>query len=419
MAMIGFQAFVDATQLVLARGDAAQAVQRAQHVLHFYPEAIAAWYLLGEAQLAQEHTSEARESFRRVLYADPQHIGALTGLATSYECDGLIGQAIATLEQVVELAPDAAVIRQRLVALYQRLDAEPTQLLSRAALAYLYLRADMVPLAIGELRVLCVTQPERLDLRVALAEALWHTHQTDAVVDVCHAVLVRAPNVLKPNIILGHLLRSNNEPYGEALWRKTQALDPCMEVAHTLLNTWHDPSPLLPPLPHNDATSNKRIEADVAQVAPAPTLDDEIRAVLHWLDQIDQPQIGRSTVVGAANSALQTNGSVASGSGQYQDGAVVIASYVEQLRVEPQNNVLRLALARLGTRTGHYQLAFEQYEQLLAHNSLIEHLIDDLHELLGEHQVRHQIQRVQALLKEAYVFQGRYREAMNVTVDGA
>jgi tetratricopeptide (TPR) repeat protein len=424
MALIGFQAFVDETQHVLAHGDAAQALQRAEHALRFYPEAIAAWYLLGEAQLAGGQTLAARASMQRVLSADPHHVGALIGLATSYERDGLSGYAVAVFEQVVELAPQANAVRQRLVTLYRQLDAEPTHLLSRAALAYLYLRADMPALAIDELRVLQATQPERHDLLVALAEALWRTNQHEAAAELCRAVLVQAPTALKPMIMLGQLLRSGDEGQREALWRKAQALDPCMHVAQMLLDAWHDPSPMTPTLPPwtPQATAPQPIPQAIApqpmpqptsQTSPAPSLDDEIHAILHWLDEIDQP---KTSVVVLPTSARADAPAPPRQRVNHEDGALVIAGYLEQLRAEPHNTVLRLALARLGTRTGHYDLAFEQYEQLLAHRSYIEHMIDDLHELLGEQRVQHRLRLIQALLSQAYIAQGRYREALNLSV---
>jgi len=61
----------------------------------------------GAALLAADRLDDARRLFQQALVQNPRHVPAQTGLAKVYERQGLIAEAIATLERALMAAPDS------------------------------------------------------------------------------------------------------------------------------------------------------------------------------------------------------------------------------------------------------------------------------------------------------------------------
>jgi tetratricopeptide (TPR) repeat protein len=81
--------------------------------------------------------------------------------------------------------------------------------------------------AVLEFREVLAEEPGRLDILVALAEALWRDRQFGEARAVCQRILADSPDCLKGNIIMGHILylRGDQDSAGKFLSR-AQALDP-------------------------------------------------------------------------------------------------------------------------------------------------------------------------------------------------
>jgi tetratricopeptide (TPR) repeat protein len=117
---------------------------------------------------------------------------ALVGLGMTSERLGQLSSAIAAFERALEIKPDLPELRSQLLRLYtEAWGSEYAHLrLSRVGLARLYAKGHMLPQAISEFRQVVADQPDRLDARVALAEALWRDEQEEEALEVCRAILV-------------------------------------------------------------------------------------------------------------------------------------------------------------------------------------------------------------------------------------
>jgi tetratricopeptide (TPR) repeat protein len=212
--------------------------------LKHYPRHVLAYRLLGEACLEKGDYVEAANFFKRVLGADTEDMVVYVGLGIIFNEQGALDEAIWQLERAFELSPGNAEIRNELQRLYSERDGTPPPKLrlTPAALGRLYLREELYQRAIDEFRDVLDEDPERADIQVALAQALWWTGQKQEAATVCEALLEQYPNCLKANLILGEiLLNGNREEEGQALLETAQALDPENSVAESL---FRDKSPL-------------------------------------------------------------------------------------------------------------------------------------------------------------------------------
>ncbi|MEJ2735026.1 MAG: tetratricopeptide repeat protein [Anaerolineae bacterium] len=215
-----------------------EAIAHGQQILREYPKHIEAYCLLGEACLEKELYREAIEFFQRALSADPENLIARVGLGVIYDEQGALPEAIWQLERAFELAPGNTEVRRELQRLYARQDGvERARLrLTRGALGRLYSRNGLYARAIGEFLAVLRQDPDLPDVRVALAEALWHEGRKLEAVDVCQELVESLPNCLKANLILGEVwTRGENEEEGQEKLKLAQELDPENRIAQEMM----------------------------------------------------------------------------------------------------------------------------------------------------------------------------------------
>jgi hypothetical protein len=81
--------------------------------------------------------------------------------------------------------------------------------------------------AVAELRTMLAEEPDRVELQVLLAEALWRDEQKLEASDVALKVLDKMPYCLDANLILGEIWMSGGrEEDAEVPLKRAMALDP-------------------------------------------------------------------------------------------------------------------------------------------------------------------------------------------------
>ncbi|MDQ5850983.1 MAG: tetratricopeptide repeat protein, partial [Chloroflexota bacterium] len=242
MADVALQSIFDEARRALDSGDADLAIGIVQHVLRYAPDVIEAHRLLGEAYLNAGQSEQAVAAFEAVLRADPENIAAYYGLGLAQQGLDRRMEAIHAFERALEIQPNLADLRTQLLQLYAETPGSAGQFrLSRSGLGRLYARGQMYAQAIDEFRAVLENEPDRDDVRVALAETLWRDGQEDEAADWCREIIRRQPELHKPTVILGYLQLAAGQPEGEALWRRAARQDPALQTAYGLFD-------ILPPV---------------------------------------------------------------------------------------------------------------------------------------------------------------------------
>ncbi|MGD8244899.1 MAG: tetratricopeptide repeat protein [Anaerolineae bacterium] len=210
------------------KGRYEEAIAHIRHILNAYPRDIGAYWLLGKAMLEAGQYDHAVGSLRRVISADPEHMDAWVAMSEISRRRGEMEAAVWYLERAFELASDDETVAGNLRHLLGELrGSEPERLqLTKGALARLYLRGHLLGRAISELRELLEEHPDRLDLRVALAEALWRDGQRLRAIEACQEILDGQSYNLKANLILGEIWTSSGRAEGEFYLEYARTLDP-------------------------------------------------------------------------------------------------------------------------------------------------------------------------------------------------
>ena len=243
-------------EAALTGGDPLRAIALTQHILRFYPHYLDAYRLLGEAYFERARADEALRFFSHVLAADPQNVPARVGRAIIADERGQVDLAIAEYEQAFEIDPSITEVRGELLRLYQTRygSAGATIRLTPSGLAYVHLRAGLREAAISELGYVAQLRPDRWDIEVALAEALWRNEQVDEAAAVAGDILAGHPACVKCCWMLGYLhWTAGRTDSGRRYLMEAVALDPTYRIAQALWDAT--------PWPLNRA---------VARVQPAP-----------------------------------------------------------------------------------------------------------------------------------------------------
>jgi len=237
------------SQLAWARSlveadDLLQATAVCRRILKALPWCVDAYPLLAEALLWRGHVADAEGLYARALAADPQSAAAALGLCQIALGRQAPGLARAWWRRATETSMYEGYTRGRLWRVLRDQIGESD--LSRAGLGYLMLRSGMYARAAQELQVALSMAPDRDDLRVALAEALYGHGDHSGALAVCDDLLRRLPNCLKALLILGKMtLNTGDEARAREMLQRAQALDPENRRAQRLFG---NDSPLPPRL---------------------------------------------------------------------------------------------------------------------------------------------------------------------------
>jgi len=213
-----------------------EAFAHLRHLLEEYPRHLEAYYLLGKMMLDAGLPMLAQDMFRRVLNADPEHLLARIGLGIAHQQLDDNKAALWNLERAFELDPGNEELADEIRKLRGKFSGiEPDYVpLSHAGMARLYLKGDLYSRAATELRHILDEHPERVDLKLALAEAYWRDGQIVQAADKCQDLLKELPYCLKANLILGTLWLKSGQEEGRRYLERAQTIDPGNRLAAEL-----------------------------------------------------------------------------------------------------------------------------------------------------------------------------------------
>jgi tetratricopeptide (TPR) repeat protein len=273
MAEILLREYIDKIQALIGIGRVEEAIAHGRHLLRLYPKQIQIYALMGEACLATGRFREAADFFLRALSADPENPGAWIGWSRVNQAQGLWSEAAWRMERALELAPRDPLIRRELIrCMHEGGVQSVTPKLTRSSLARLYVRGGLYEQAASEFRDQLRRHPDRPDLQVALAEALWRVGCNIEAAEVCLDILETLPFCLKAQLILGTIYFHNGQRDAAlARFDAANELDPEHLMAQEVLGTR---SPLPP---------QQVLVPVLTMEGVAPPSVDEIRAIPDWV----------------------------------------------------------------------------------------------------------------------------------------
>lgn len=207
MPEVALQEYLQEIERLIDDSHSGEAIGHCQQILRQFPRHIETYRLLGKALLEQGELQGGSNALQRVLSADPEDFVAHAGLAIAHKEGNRLVDAAWHMERAFEVEPHNGAIREALQDLVGRRDGLPPDdlILTRGALARLYVRGELYTQAIGALQELIDEMPERMDLRVLLAEALWRDGQRIDAAEACTHILERLPYCIKANAILAEV----------------------------------------------------------------------------------------------------------------------------------------------------------------------------------------------------------------------
>jgi tetratricopeptide (TPR) repeat protein len=218
---------------LIEHGHFDEAIAHCQHILETFPRHIDTYRLLGKAFLEQGRHGDAADVFQRVLSAMPEDWLAHVAMAIVREDESNLDMAIWHMERAYEVNPSNPTVQQEVRRLRGRRDGvEPPKLrLTRSALARMYIKGGLYGQAIAEIRSALSEDPDRPDLQILLACALFDSGSIQEAADICSALLQKLPYCMEANRVLGlALLASEKSQDAEKLFQRMESLDPHIDV---------------------------------------------------------------------------------------------------------------------------------------------------------------------------------------------
>ena len=281
MADIALRTYLQEIDELVNNSQSDEAIAHTKHILGFYPKLLEAYRLWAKALLEKQKHIDAADIFQRVLSSVPDDFISHVGMSIVREDEGNLDAAIWHMERAFESQPGSSDIQAELKRLYGKRDGlEPPKVrLTRAALARLYEKGDHYPQALAELRAALAEEPDRIDLKVLMAQTHWRARQRAEAAELSVKILETLPYCQEANRILAHIWAEQGQKNeSEVYSKKVEMLDPYEAFADPSENghgTANAPAESIS-LPRLDYVPS----ADASLSEPAPD----------WMEALDKRQ---------------------------------------------------------------------------------------------------------------------------------
>ncbi len=217
-----------------------EVVSHCRYILQHFPKNVAVYRLLGQALLQKGQNEvqpqlfdEAAEIFRRVLSAQPDDYVAHLGLGEIAQQREALDEALWHFERASEQTPGNSVLKDTIRQLYEKRGVhgavDEKLPLTRVTLVRQYLKADAYDQALNEIRDVLEVTPERLDLHMLEAEALWRSGRWVEAGEAAAYVLRECPDCVSANRIMASLWIKYRRPTdAQPFLARLEALDPAV-----------------------------------------------------------------------------------------------------------------------------------------------------------------------------------------------
>ncbi len=257
---------VERAQIALRAGDYDNAARLAGHVLGSFGRHAGARLVRALVAEANGDTERALDDLSFVASAEPADAQVRAAQARAFRRAGDEARAREFAQQTVELVPTAPdVIESALDVLGVDADALAPSL---AVLARIHLNSNWPHLAEREARQALTDHPERVDIRLTLAEALWRQERLAECEEQCKVVFDQANDCVRAAVMLAHILSERGRTAeGQDLLERVGEIDPEFLEARRMLGSLEVHRLVLPEPPELQPPADLG-EADSTHVSP-------------------------------------------------------------------------------------------------------------------------------------------------------
>ncbi len=213
MSRIPLRRYIQEIEILIENGNLEDALKHCLYILQTYPKNIATYRLLGKILMEKENYEDSIFIFNKVLEVIPDDFIAHIGLSFISEVHEQLDSAVQHMEYAFEQQPTNPVLREELKRLHLKQEGiEPQNIrLTRGALINMYLRSSLFPQAIAELRIGLHTNPNRVDFKEYLAEALLKQGEKIEAVQTSIEILGKSPFNFTANRIAYEILPKTSD----------------------------------------------------------------------------------------------------------------------------------------------------------------------------------------------------------------
>ncbi len=229
MAEISLRAYQNELESLLSESRHDEVIAHARHILKSQPKNLRAYQQLGDALAAGGRWQEVGSVLRRALAAQPQDFHAHSQLARAYQNLGEYDRAIWHAERALDQKPSDQEAIGRVRELYRahRNEEIDRLQLTAAALAQQQIRGNLLTEALGTLATALERSPQRVDLQLLRARALWLDGQRMDAAESALDILDRLPYAIDANRIMTELWLTEQRPSdAQTFLERINELDP-------------------------------------------------------------------------------------------------------------------------------------------------------------------------------------------------
>lgn len=233
MSEISLRDYLAKLDNLLNNNAADEVIHHCRHILQYFPKNVAAYRFLGRALIENGRWEEASAALQRVLSVIPDDFTAHVGLSEAMERTNRPDDALWHLERAFEQHPADKTILEQLRALYRRYrGVENVKIpLTAVAVARQAMNNQAYAHAADTLRGALNRSPQRVDLRLLLADVLWEGDARLEAAELAMDVLEKLPDCLSANRIMTGLWLSEGRPTDAQRYiYHLEAVDPYLAV---------------------------------------------------------------------------------------------------------------------------------------------------------------------------------------------
>ncbi len=266
-------------------------IEHCRHILKQYPKNATTYRFLGRALLRQSRWEEAGEIFRRLLSTYPNDLIAHRSLSEIYHKLGQPAAALWHLERAFDHRPNDKGILAKMREYYQAYHGvalERVQLTAGAA-ARQYIQSGLYSRAVDTLRGALQHAPERLDLKLLLAQALWlHGRRLEAA-ETAIEVLERLPFAVEANQLLTELWLNERRPSdAQRYLSRIEVVEPYLAYELATGKAVDDHVIALEELDYKRVVAAKTVQSQPDWLSNIDSdLSDDVADDTNWMEEIE------------------------------------------------------------------------------------------------------------------------------------